>query len=170
MHVVIIGAGEVGTSIADSLDGSHDVVVIDVDEARAEELTYELDVMTLAGDGTSPSVLEEAGIGAADMLIASTDDDETNLVACDTARTLADPFTVARIKSVEYLRTWELTEPAPSRRPCEAAPGRPADPVAASPRSLSFTHGLSKLFEQFGVMFGKDSISVSNSSILLCTR
>ena len=112
MHAVIIGAGEVGTSIADSLDGSHDVVVIDVDEARAEELTYELDVMTLAGDGTSPSVLEEAGIGSADMLIASTDDDETNLVACGTARTLADPFTIARTKSVEYLQTWEQTEEA----------------------------------------------------------
>jgi len=46
------------------------------------------------------------------MFIASTDDDRTNLVACETAKTLADPFTIARTKSVEYLNTWELTETA----------------------------------------------------------
>ena len=112
MHVVIIGAGEVGTSIAESLDDSHDVVVIDVDEARAEELTYGLDVMTLAGDGTHSAVLREADIESADMLIASTDDDRTNLVACGTATALADPFTIARTKSVEYLSTWEERESA----------------------------------------------------------
>jgi trk system potassium uptake protein TrkA len=109
MHVVVIGAGEVGTSIADNLDESHDVVVIDIDEARAEQLKYELDVMTLAGDGTSLSTLRKAGVEDTDMLIASTDDDRTNLVACETAKTIADPFTIARTKSVEYLRTWEMT-------------------------------------------------------------
>jgi trk system potassium uptake protein TrkA len=112
MHVVIIGAGEVGTSIAASLDQSYDVVVIDIDEARADRLTYELDVMTLAGDGTSLSTLRRAGVEETDMVIASTDDDRTNLVACETAKTIADPFTVARVKSVEYLRTWEITEAA----------------------------------------------------------
>lgn len=112
MHVVIIGAGEVGTSIAASLASSHDVVVVDIDEARADRLTYELDVMTLAGDGTTMSTLQEADIEAADMLIACTDDDRTNLVTCGTAETLSDLFTIARVKSVEYLRTWELTESA----------------------------------------------------------
>jgi trk system potassium uptake protein TrkA len=107
MHVVIIGAGEVGTSIAAGLDDDHDVVVVDVDETRAQELTYELDVMTLAGDGTHSAVLREADVESADMLIASTDDDRTNLVVCGTAKALADPFTIARTKSVEYLRTWE---------------------------------------------------------------
>ncbi len=112
MQIVIVGAGEVGTSIADSLDGDHDVIVIDIDSETAEQLKYELDVMTLAGDGTSLSTLERAGIDDADMFIASTDDDRTNLVACGTAKTIADPFTIARTKSVEYLRTWELTETA----------------------------------------------------------
>ncbi len=112
MQIVIVGAGEVGTSIADSLDDKHDVVVIDIDSETAEQLKYELDVMTLAGDGTSLSTLERANIDDADMFIASTDDDRTNLVACGTAKTMADPFTIARIKSVEYLRTWELTETA----------------------------------------------------------
>ena len=112
MHVVIIGAGEVGTSIAASLDDSHDVVVIDIDAARADQLKYELDVMTLAGDGTSLSTLREAGVEEADMVIASTDDDRTNLVACETAKTVSAPFTIARVKSVEYLQTWEMTEEA----------------------------------------------------------
>jgi trk system potassium uptake protein TrkA len=112
MHVVIIGAGAVGTSIADSLDDTHDVVVIDIDESRAEDLKYDLDVMTLAGDGTSSSVLQQASVGDADLFIACTDDDRTNLVACGTAKTLANPFTIARTKSVEYLRTWERSEAA----------------------------------------------------------
>ena len=112
MHVVIIGAGAVGTSIADSLDETHDVVVIDIDESRAEDLKYDLDVMTLAGDGTSSSVLQQASVGNADLFIACTDDDRANLVACGTAKTLANPFTIARTKSVEYLRTWERSEAA----------------------------------------------------------
>jgi len=112
MHLVIIGAGAVGTSIADSLDDTHDVVVIDIDESRVEDLKYELDVMTLAGDGTSSSVLQQASVGDADLFIACTDDDRTNLVACGTAKTLANPFTIARTKSVEYLRTWERSEAA----------------------------------------------------------
>ncbi len=112
MQIVIVGAGEVGTSIADNLAADHDVVIIDIDAERAEQLKYELDVMTLAGDGASLSTLEHADIETADMFIASTDDDRTNLVACETAKTMADPFTIARTKSVEYLRTWELTESA----------------------------------------------------------
>jgi len=112
MRTVIVGAGEVGTSIARSLAPAHDVVVIDIDADRAEQLKYELDVMTLSGDGTSLSVLRAADVASADLFIASTDDDRTNLVAAETAKTLADPFTIARTRSVEYLRTWELTRAA----------------------------------------------------------
>ncbi|MDR9380256.1 MAG: Trk system potassium transporter TrkA [Natronomonas sp.] len=112
MRTVIVGAGEVGTSIARSLAADHDVVVIDIDPDRAEQLKYDLDVMTLTGDGTSLSTLRTANIEAADLFIASTDDDRTNLVACETAKTVGDPFTIARTKSVEYLETWELTEKA----------------------------------------------------------
>lgn len=107
MRVVIIGAGEVGTSIAGNLSSDHDVVVIESDEQRAEELQFEFDVLTIAGDGTSMAVQEEATVGEADMFIACTDNDRTNLVACGTAKTLGDPFTIARVKSIEYLRTWD---------------------------------------------------------------
>jgi len=112
MRTVIVGAGEVGTSIARSLAPSHDVVVIDIDADRTEQLTYELDVMALSGDGTSLSVLRTADVASADLFIASTDDDRANLVAAETAKTIADPFTIARTKSVEYLRTWKLTRMA----------------------------------------------------------
>ena len=107
MRVVIIGAGEVGTSIASNLSSDHDVVVIEEDKQRAEELKFEFDVLSIAGDGTSMATQEEATAGEADMFIACTDDDQTNLVACGTAKTLGDPFTIARVKSIEYLRTWE---------------------------------------------------------------
>jgi trk system potassium uptake protein TrkA len=107
MRVVIIGAGEVGTSIAANLAGDHDVVVIETDAARAEQLKFDLDVLSINGDGTSLEIQEEAQVETADMFIASTDNDRTNLVACGTAKTLGDPFTIARTKSVEYLRTWE---------------------------------------------------------------
>ncbi|WP_254832067.1 Trk system potassium transporter TrkA [Haloglomus salinum] len=107
MRVIIVGAGEVGSAIAESLSGAHDVVVVDVDADRVEQLTYEQDVLALQGDGCSLDVLQEAGIDEADMLIASTDDDLTNIVTCGTAAVGGDPFTIARVKSPQYLHTWE---------------------------------------------------------------
>ena len=112
MYVVVIGAGEVGTSIAASLASDHEVVVVDVDPDRAEQLKYELDVLTIAGDGTSSDIQSAAEVGRADMLIACTDDDQTNLVACGAAKTLGEPFTIARVKSTEFLRTWQGSEGA----------------------------------------------------------
>lgn len=106
MHVIVIGAGEVGSSIAASLAEDHDVVVIDTDPARVEKLTYSYDVLAIHGDGTELSILEEAGIAASDMVIASTDDDEINLVACSTAKVLTDAFTIARVRNTSFLRTW----------------------------------------------------------------
>ncbi|WP_137284825.1 Trk system potassium transporter TrkA [Halorussus salinisoli] len=107
MHVIIIGAGEVGSSIASSLADTHEVVVVDIDGERVDALTYSEDVLAIQGDGTSISTLREAGIDEADMIIASTDDDETNLVTCGTAKTVDDPFTIARVKNVDYLETWQ---------------------------------------------------------------
>ncbi|MDY7082649.1 MAG: Trk system potassium transporter TrkA, partial [Halobacteria archaeon] len=112
MHVIIIGAGEVGSSIAASLAESHDVVVVDIDGERVESLQYSLDILALEGDGTSTSVLNEAGIDKADLVIASTDNDETNLVTCSTTKTLSDAFTIARVKKTGYLDTWKGSEQA----------------------------------------------------------
>ncbi len=112
VRVIIIGAGQVGSSIAADLDETHEVVVIDCDPERVDELNYSLDVLALHGDGTSVDTLEEADVERADMVIASTDDDETNIVACATAKAISDAFTIARVKNTEYLRTWQRSEKA----------------------------------------------------------
>ena len=106
MNVVIVGAGEVGSSIAASLDEDHEVMVIDNDVERVENLTYSLDVLTIEGDGASLSTLREAEVESADLLIASTDD-ETNIVACATAKTVGDAFTIAGVKHSDYRDTWQ---------------------------------------------------------------
>jgi trk system potassium uptake protein TrkA len=112
VRVVVVGAGQVGSSIAADLDATHDVVVVDTDPERTEELNYTLDVLAVTGDGTAVSTLERAGIDHADMVIASTDDDETNIVVCSTAKAISDAFTIARVKNTEYLRTWQRSKKA----------------------------------------------------------
>jgi trk system potassium uptake protein TrkA len=112
VYVIIVGAGQVGSSIAASLADDHEVVVIDVDPDRVEALTYDVDVLALEGDGAALETLDEAEVERADMLIASTDDDETNIVTCGTAKTVSDPFTIARVKNTKYLDTWHHSEGA----------------------------------------------------------
>lgn len=112
MRVVIIGAGEVGTAVAENLAPDHDVVVIDLDGERSERIKYDLDVLTITGDGTSMDTIESADIGDTDLFLACTDDDRTNLVACGTAKALSDTFTIARTKNVDYFRTWEHSDEA----------------------------------------------------------
>jgi trk system potassium uptake protein TrkA len=112
LRIVIIGAGEVGSSIAASLAASHEVVVIDNDPARVDELTYDIDVLAIHGDGTNVEMLREAGVGEADLVIASTDDDHTNIVVSGTAKACSDLFTIARVKKPQYLETWESSQGA----------------------------------------------------------
>jgi trk system potassium uptake protein TrkA len=112
MYVVIVGAGEVGSAIADSLADSHDVAVIDIDGGRVESLMYDTDVLGIEGDGTDIDTLEDANIDEADILIASTDDDETNIVTCSTTMTVTETFTISRVKSAKYLQTWQRSERA----------------------------------------------------------
>jgi trk system potassium uptake protein len=107
MKLVIVGAGEVGSSIAADLAGDHEVTVVDRDEDLVEELQYSIDVLSLAGDGTSLDTLQRAGVSDADMLIACTDVDETNIVACATASAVGEAFTIARVKRPGFLDTWQ---------------------------------------------------------------
>ncbi|WP_232702627.1 Trk system potassium transporter TrkA [Halobacterium wangiae] len=106
MRILIVGAGEVGSSIANSLADAHEVVVVDVDPDRVESMTYSHDVLAVSGDGTDLDVLVEAEVERADVAIASTDDDETNLATCGTVNTVSDAFTIARVKNTTYLDTW----------------------------------------------------------------
>ena len=112
MRIVVVGAGEVGSNIAAGLTDSHDVVVVDLDPDTVEELTYTTDVLALEGNGMSMATLEEAGVRDSDMLIASTDDDEANIVTCGTAKTISDVFTIARVRNAEFLDTWNHAEGA----------------------------------------------------------
>jgi len=112
MYVVIVGAGTVGSTIAESLAGDHQVAVVDVDGDLVERLMYEIDILGVTGDGTDVETLREADVETADIVIASTDDDGTNIVTCGTAKTVGDPFAIARVKRDKFLRTWENSDGA----------------------------------------------------------
>ena len=110
MRIIIAGAGQVGTKVAAELDATHDVVMIDVDTDRIDRLSYDLNVLTVTGDSSAIDTLREADIESADILIASTDSDEINIITCSTAKALTDVTTVARVKDVKYVNTWDQAE------------------------------------------------------------
>ncbi|OAQ53992.1 potassium transporter TrkA [Natrinema mahii] len=112
MYVIIVGAGEVGRSIAANLEDGHDVVVIDRDADVVDELTYSLDVLTIRGDGTDLDILREAGLEQAGLVIACTDNDETNAVVCGAAKAAGDVFTIARVRRRTLLETWQGSQGA----------------------------------------------------------
>jgi len=105
LKIVILGAGQVGASVAESLVSEHnDITIVDVDAARLRTLQDRLDLRTVAGSASHPSVLTAAGIEDADLLIAVTQSDDTNLVACKlAARMFNVPRRVARIRATDYL-------------------------------------------------------------------
>ena len=112
MKIIVVGVGEVGSTTAADLAAANEVTVVDVDADRVDAIQYEEDVLGVTGDATDLEVLREAGLEEADMLIASTSIDEANLVACGTAKTVADPFTIARVRKPPLLRTWERSKGA----------------------------------------------------------
>lgn len=110
MKIIIAGAGEVGFHIAQRLsEENHDVALIDKDAKHIKRVGENLDVQAFLGSGTSPRILKEAGIHDADLLVAATDSDEINLMACLMAKTL-NPYLikVARVRNEEYLQEGEL--------------------------------------------------------------
>lgn len=104
MHVVVIGAGEVGGYLARILvEEGHDVAVIESDEAQARELDAALDALVIAGSGVSREALQRAGVREADLVLAVTAVDEVNLVACTIAkRSNARVRAVARVRGEQY--------------------------------------------------------------------
>lgn len=104
MKVVILGAGQVGASVAEHLATErNDITVVDIDPERLAQLRDRLDIQTVTGYASYPSVLKEAGTQDADILIAVTSNDETNIVACEMAKVLFNtPTKIARIRAAEY--------------------------------------------------------------------
>lgn len=105
MKIVILGAGQVGGTLAQNLAGEgNDVTVVDVDARLLQEMRDRLDLRTVQGNATHPEVLKRAALSDADMLIAVTSSDEANMVACQIAHTLfSTPSRIARVRSQEYL-------------------------------------------------------------------
>ncbi|MCU0840179.1 MAG: Trk system potassium transporter TrkA [Thiobacillaceae bacterium] len=113
MKIIILGAGQVGSNLAASLvSEANDITVVDVDAAKLATLQDRFDLRTVLGHGSQPSVLRAAGAQDADMLVAVTLSDETNMVACKLAATLFNiPTKIARIRSADYMRHPELFGP-----------------------------------------------------------
>ncbi len=111
MNILILGAGQVGSSAAYDLSrsGANEVTVVDLDDERLRELRDRLDIRTVHGHASYPGVLEQAGCADADIVIALTDSDETNMLACQIAYTLyRTPTKIARIRALEYTTSEKL--------------------------------------------------------------
>jgi trk system potassium uptake protein TrkA len=105
MKIVILGAGQVGRTAAYQLarEEANEVTVVDSNEELLRDLQDRLDIRTVAGNASFPTVLEAAGVPDADILIALTSSDEVNMMACEVAYTLyRTPTKIARIRSAEY--------------------------------------------------------------------
>lgn len=105
MKIIILGAGQVGSNLAESLVAEdNDITVVDLDISRLALLQDRFDLRTVRGHAAHPSVLKQAGAEDADMLVAVTQSDETNLVACRIASTLFNlPTRIARIRSSDFM-------------------------------------------------------------------
>jgi trk system potassium uptake protein len=110
MKIIILGAGQVGASVAESLvSEENDITIVDTDAARIAYLQDRLDLRGVVGNAAWPSVLENAGAADADLLIAVTQSDQTNLVACKVAKSVFNlPTRIARLRSGDFLRNESL--------------------------------------------------------------
>lgn len=103
MNIIIIGCGKVGKTLAQQLsEERHDIVLVDTNSEKLQEVTEEIDAMTLTGNGASIGVQKEAGVENADMLIAVTNSDELNLLCCLIAKKVSKCETIARVRNPIY--------------------------------------------------------------------
>lgn len=107
MKILVVGAGQVGSTVVEALHAEHEISVIDTDAPRLTALAYTYDVRTFEANGASRQALVEAGLPSADLFIACTSRDEVNLVACSFARAENPEATVViRTSSFEYVDLW----------------------------------------------------------------
>lgn len=113
MKIIILGAGQVGRTAAEQLSREqvNDVTVVDTRDAILRDLQDRLDIRTIAGNAAQPSVLEAAGGADADMIVALTNSDEVNMIACQVAYTLfGTPTKIARVRSTDFTGRPQLFE------------------------------------------------------------
>ncbi|MCX7098252.1 MAG: Trk system potassium transporter TrkA [Methylococcales bacterium] len=113
MKILILGAGVTGSSVAEAFASEeNDIVVIDFKQELLDALKERFDIATVTGNAAHPSVLEQAGIDTTDMVIAVTDSDETNMLACMIINALHNrPKTIARVRAIDYLKNPKLFGP-----------------------------------------------------------
>ncbi len=106
MKILIIGAGVVGSNLAEELsEEGHDIVIIDHDAEKIKNLAGSLDVLAITGSAARPSVLKSAGVGSMEMIIAVTNVDEVNIIVCMIAHQLGVKKCIARVRNEEYAVT-----------------------------------------------------------------
>ena len=133
MKVLILGAGQVGRTAAYHLsrEPANEVTIVDTNEDVLRELQDRLDVRTVAGSASYPSVLEAAGIVDTDILVALTSSDEVNMIACEIAHTLyRTPTRIARIRATTSAALWRTGVRVATGFPCLVI-------VTTSPLSIS---------------------------------
>ncbi len=110
MRVIIVGAGEVGYQIAKFLTYEGvDVVIIDRDGSKLRRISEELDIATIEAEGSDPSAFKEAGADKADLLLAVTNSDETNMIACLIGKAMFNiKRKIARIRNPDYFFNKEI--------------------------------------------------------------
>lgn len=113
MRIIILGAGQVGASVAEGLvSEENDITIVDSDAARLQYLQDRLDLRTVCGNAAQPSVLRNAGAADADLLIAVTQNDQTNLVSCKLAHSVFNvPTRIARLRARDFLEDQALLAP-----------------------------------------------------------
>ena len=103
MKIIIVGCGKVGTTLAEQLNReNHDITLIDTNEEAIQNISNSADVMGVTGNGAVYQVQMEAGIQDADLLIATTNSDELNMLCCLIAKKAGNCHTIARIRNPEY--------------------------------------------------------------------
>ena len=111
MKIVVIGAGQVGSTVVEALHREHDITVIDLDEERLSALAERFDAAVLVGNGAGRRILEEAGIRKAGLLIACTSRDEINIIASMFSKRISpETKAVVRTTNEEYLDIWHERE------------------------------------------------------------
>lgn len=103
LNIVIVGGGKIGAALIEQLTAEgHDVTIIDKNPARVQSITNMYDIMGIAGNGASYSIQMEAGIEAADLIIAVTGSDELNLLCCTVASQVGNCASIARVRTPDY--------------------------------------------------------------------
>jgi trk system potassium uptake protein TrkA len=115
VYIIIAGAGIVGMHIASVLvEGKHEVTIVEPSDAVVEGVRHQLDVKTITGNATAPRVLREAEVSRADLIIAVTNNDETNMLICFLAKELGATMTVGRVRNPEYSGYFVTAAKSPS--------------------------------------------------------